>query len=309
MGLLSKIFGKKEIVYDRFEPTEEQEQFLKEDSEMNQKKKAAQKKEAETAKPGKDVKAVEVKPAEKPKAEPKKAAEKPQAEPKKVAEKPKAEPKKVAEKPKTEPKKTAEKPQTEPKKAAEKPKAEPKKAAEKPKAEPKKVAEKPKAEPKKAEKTPVQPSGDELQDDSPEVKGAVAVQESKETANGKFDIRRAKDGRYFFSLYASNHAVIAYSQIYSSVTAVNTGISSVISNSTKAEIEDNTLKKPVALPCPKWEIYIDKAKQYRFRLYAPNGQCICHSSHGYSTKTGCKGGMDSIKRFAAEAKVNKTYLK
>ena len=298
MGLLSKIFGKKEIVYDRFEPTEEQEQFLKEDSEMNQKKKAAQKKEAETAKPGKDIKAVEVKPAEKPKAEPKKAAEKPKAEPKKAAEKPKAEPKKAAEKPKAEPKKAAEKPQ-----------AEPKKVAEKPKAEPKKAAEKPKAEPKKAEKTPVQPSGDELQDDSPEVKGAVAVQESKETANGKFDIRRAKDGRYFFSLYASNHAVIAYSQIYSSVTAVNTGISSVISNSTKAEIEDNTLKKPVALPCPKWEIYIDKAGQYRFRLYASNGQCVCHSSHGYTTKSAAKGGIESIKRFSAEAKVDKSYLK
>ena len=147
-------------------------------------------------------------------------------------------------------------------------------------------------------------------DDSSFVKGAVAIKEGKESANGKWDIQRAKDGRFFFSLYASNHTVIAYSQIYSSTTAVTTGINSVITNAAKAETEDTTLKKIVSVPCPKWEIYIDKAEQYRFRLYAPNGLIICHSAHGYSTKGGCKGGIESIKRFASEeASVDKSYLK
>lgn len=147
----------------------------------------------------------------------------------------------------------------------------------------------------------------ELNDNSPEVKGAVAVEESKTTSNGKWDIRRAKDGRYFFSLYASNHTVIAYSQIYSSSSAVMTGINSVISNAPAAETEDTTLKKPVSLPCPKWEIYLDKAGEYRFRLYAPNGLVVCHSSHGYATKSGCKGGIESIKRFCTEADIKKSY--
>ena len=83
----------------------------------------------------------------------------------------------------------------------------------------------------------------------------------------------------------------------------------MISNANKAEIEDTTLKKPVSLPCPKWEIYIDKAGEYRFRLYAINGLCVCHSSHGYATKSGCKGGIDSIRRFAEEATIDKSYLK
>ena len=164
-----------------------------------------------------------------------------------------------------------------------------------------KKAEAKKATAKKAEK--------EITEDSPEVKNAVAVKESKPTKNGKFDIQKAKDGRFFFSLYSSNGAVVAYSQIYSSLSSVNTGIASVISNASKAEIEDTTLKKPTSLPCPKWEIYIDKAEQYRFRLYATNGLCVCHSSHGYATKSGCKGGIDSIKRYAAEATVDKSYLK
>lgn len=146
-------------------------------------------------------------------------------------------------------------------------------------------------------------------DDSDLVKGAVSIKEGKDTANGKWDIRRAKDGRYFFSLYASNHSVIAYSQVYSSTTAVSTGINSVIANAPKCEIEDTTLKKPVSIPCPKWEIYLDKAGEYRFRLYAPNGLIVCHSSHGYASKGGCKGGIESIKRFSADAKIDKSYLK
>lgn len=149
----------------------------------------------------------------------------------------------------------------------------------------------------------------ELRDDSPELKGAVAVEEGRATANGKFDIQRAKDGRFFFTLYASNHTAIAYSQLYSSSSGATTGINSVIANSPKAGIEDTTLKNPTSLPCPKWEIYLDKADQYRFRLYAPNGQCVCHASHGYTTKAACKGGIESIKRFSAEAKVDKSYLK
>ena len=94
-----------------------------------------------------------------------------------------------------------------------------------------------------------------------------------------------------------------------SIGSVNTGIASVISNANKAEIEDTTLKKPVSFPCPKWEIYIDKAGEYRFRLYAINGLCVCHSAHGYSTKPGCKGGIESIRRYAEEATVGKSYLK
>lgn len=144
---------------------------------------------------------------------------------------------------------------------------------------------------------------------SPDIKGAIAIKESDLTANGKWDIQRAKDGRFFFSLYASNHTVIAYSQIYSSSSAVMTGINSVITNAPKCEIEDTTLQRPIPIPCPKWEIYFDKADEYRFRLYAPNGLVICHSAHGYASKSGCKGGIESIKRFCTEAKIDKSYLK
>lgn len=134
------------------------------------------------------------------------------------------------------------------------------------------------------------------------------ILESKATRSGKFELKRAKDGRFFFNLYASNHTVIAFSQIYSSSSSALNGIKSVMANAGVANTEDTTLKNPVSVQFPKWEIYIDKANQYRFRLYAPNGNCVCHAAHGYTTKANCKGGIESIIRFAAESRIDKKYL-
>ena len=270
MALFKSLFEKK-----KNEESDGQEEYFKEDFAPVVKKPAAKKAELKAAEPEKAAK-----PEKKP------ATKKTEAKPTVKAEKPVA-----AKKATTKDAPKAEKPAAKTEKKATQTKADAKSATKKDITKPSKPVAKVK----------------ELSDDSPEVKGAVAISESKSTANGKWDIRKAKDGRYFFSLYASNHTVIAYSQIYSSSTAVNTGINSVIANAPKCEIEDTTLKKTVSLPCPKWEIYIDKAGEYRFRLYAPNGLVICHAAHGYSTKSGCKGGIESIKRFSVEAKVNKSY--
>ena len=135
----------------------------------------------------------------------------------------------------------------------------------------------------------------------------ATVTESKNTRTGKFELKKAKDGRYHFNLYASNHVLIARSQIYSSSTKAMQGINSVISNAPRAQIEDQTLKTAITVPFPKWEIYLDNAGQYRFRLCASNGSCICHS-RGYTTKASCKNGIDSITRFANDAEIKKVYL-
>ena len=125
---------------------------------------------------------------------------------------------------------------------------------------------------------------------------------------GTFDIKKAKDGRYVFNLYNANHIIIATSQIYSSAQSALGGVKSVIANAPKAATEDTTLKNPSAQSFPKWEIYIDKAGEYRFRLYATNGSCICHAKAGYATKSNCKRGIDSIIRLAEAAQIDKSYL-
>lgn len=45
----------------------------------------------------------------------------------------------------------------------------------------------------------------------------------------------------------------------------------------------------------KFEVYKDKAGEYRFRLKAANGQNIL-GSEGYSAKTGCMNGIESVKK-------------
>ncbi len=45
----------------------------------------------------------------------------------------------------------------------------------------------------------------------------------------------------------------------------------------------------------KFEIYKDKAGEFRFRLKAANGQNIL-SSEGYSSKTSCMNGVESVQK-------------
>lgn len=52
----------------------------------------------------------------------------------------------------------------------------------------------------------------------------------------------------------------------------------------------------------KFEIYQDKAKKYRFRLKAGNGQVIA-TGEGYESKSACVNGIESIKKNAADAQV------
>lgn len=48
----------------------------------------------------------------------------------------------------------------------------------------------------------------------------------------------------------------------------------------------------------KFEIYIDKAGEFRFWLKASNGQIIL-ASEGYKAKSGCTNGIESVKKNAS----------
>ncbi len=132
--------------------------------------------------------------------------------------------------------------------------------------------------------------------------------EEKSARAGSFDIKRSKDGRYVFNLYSANRVIIATSQVYSSSSSAMTGVKSVMANALKAELEDLTLKKPEPKNYPKWEIYLDRAGEYRFRLNASNASCICHAKMGYASKSNCKRAIDSIIRLAENAQIDKSYI-
>jgi hypothetical protein len=52
-----------------------------------------------------------------------------------------------------------------------------------------------------------------------------------------------------------------------------------------------------------FEVYKDKAGEYRWRLKASNGQVIAGSGQGNSSKKSCLDGIDSVRRNAATAEV------
>ena len=123
---------------------------------------------------------------------------------------------------------------------------------------------------------------------------------------GKFIIRKTDNGNYLFFLKANNMQTVCQSQVYSSQSSCKAGIESIRKNC-GAKIEDQTLKDfdpKNPMKNPKWEIYLDKAGEYRFRLKASNGENIL-GSQGYTTKSACKNGIESIAKNAPDATIEK----
>ena len=125
-------------------------------------------------------------------------------------------------------------------------------------------------------------------------------------AKGQFVCYKTAKGYWNYRLKASNKETIAVSggTGYSSFSACKAGIESVRKNS-GAKIEDQTLQKFEQLTNPKFEIYMDKAGKYRYRLKASIGELICTSEDGYASKDSCKKGIASLDKWAAEAEVVK----
>lgn len=119
---------------------------------------------------------------------------------------------------------------------------------------------------------------------------------------GKFVYKETKSG-FKFDLKAGNGEIIASSEVYKSKGSCMNGIKSVKANCVGA-VEDQTVEGCATLKHPKFEVYLDKAGEYRFRLKARNGQIIA-VGEGYKTKASCLNGIDSIKRNAPDADIVK----
>lgn len=119
---------------------------------------------------------------------------------------------------------------------------------------------------------------------------------------GKFVVKKVATG-VKFDLKATNGQVIATSEVYSSEAACLNGIESVKKNCVGA-VEDQTVENYTEEKNPKFEVYTDKAGEYRFRLTAKNGEIIA-VSEGYKTKDSCLNGIESVKNNAPDAEIEK----
>lgn len=120
---------------------------------------------------------------------------------------------------------------------------------------------------------------------------------------GKFVVKATKIG-FVFNLKADNGEVIATSEVYTTEAACMKGVESVRKNAAEAKLEDQTVAEVAAVTNPKFEMYTDKAGEFRFRLKARNGEIIA-VSEGYKAKVSCLNGIDSVRRNAPSAAVEK----
>ena len=123
---------------------------------------------------------------------------------------------------------------------------------------------------------------------------------------GKFVVKATKTG-FVFNLKAGNGETIATSEVYTTEAACMKGIESVRKNAADAKLEDQTAAEVVAVTNPKFEVYTDKGGEFRFRLKARNGEVIA-ASEGYKAKVSCLNGVDSVRRNAPDAAVEKLEL-
>ena len=120
---------------------------------------------------------------------------------------------------------------------------------------------------------------------------------------GKFVIKPAAKG-VMFNLKAGNGEVIASSQVYKTDATCKKGIASVMKIAPVANLENQTEKDFEQQKNPKFEVYTDKKGEFRFRLKASNGQIVA-SGEGYTTLKACLNGVESVRKNAVGAKIEK----
>lgn len=113
---------------------------------------------------------------------------------------------------------------------------------------------------------------------------------------GKFVIRRTNTG-YTFDLRSRNGEVIARSEVYTAKAACMKGIRGIIKCAPAAPIAQPG-KEPLPA-CPRFELFTDRAGEYRFRLRSRNGKVIA-TSQGYCTRGACENGIESVRANATE---------
>ena len=116
-----------------------------------------------------------------------------------------------------------------------------------------------------------------------------------------FSIKKANTG-IMFNLKADSGQVIATAEVCTTAASCETSIESVRRNAPIAALEDQTVEGFAAAKCPKFEMYVDKAGEFRFRLKATNGEIIA-ASEGYKAKESCENGIASVRENAPVAEM------
>jgi len=118
---------------------------------------------------------------------------------------------------------------------------------------------------------------------------------------GRYEIVKGRDDQFRFCLRAGNGEIVTASVSFQTEEICRAALE-VSRRISASEIEDQTSPKCVTLDCPKYEIYSDKAGEFRFRLKDKKGNTLC-ISEGYRSKRSCQNGIASVAKNAPDAPV------
>ncbi len=104
----------------------------------------------------------------------------------------------------------------------------------------------------------------------------------------KFQLNKAKNGKFFFNLLAANGEVVLTSQMYASKVTAKKGIASVQTN---------------AADTNQFQQMKNKAGKHYFVLKAKNRQVI-GTGEAYAGSTAMKKGINSVSKNAPKARID-----
>ena len=122
----------------------------------------------------------------------------------------------------------------------------------------------------------------------------------KSTRPGRFVIYQDEKG-FRFELLAANFSSIADSPVYSTLDSAKRSIRSIKEYASGVPVQDNTVSEVEKQPNPKFEIFTD-GESFTFRFRAKNGKQTI-SSQAYTSKEGCRNGVDSVQKHVTRAEV------
>jgi hypothetical protein len=114
-----------------------------------------------------------------------------------------------------------------------------------------------------------------------------SLEERKILMAGKFELKKATNGQFYFNLKAGNGEIILSSELYEARAGAENGIESVRKNASLDE---------------RYELKTSAKGDPYFVLKAGNGQVI-GKSEMYSSESAAKNGIDSVQRNASDARV------
>ena len=101
-----------------------------------------------------------------------------------------------------------------------------------------------------------------------------------------FELYEDSAGEYRWRLVSGNDIVADSSEGYSSKSAARDALGSVQEDAPTASV--------LEYGTPHFEVYQDRAEEWRWRMVASNGRIVADSGEGYSSKSGARRALAGV---------------